>query len=198
MGAPPLRRPSLTLERFEHGDLFRRQGITLDRLQMRGLRQPAIHGDRPTGSRIMLYLGYGTTVPYYAGGGDRRYAAERLRPGETLSETGRKYRSWQRQAARAIEAGKKLQEGSEPPLLHPARRKEVEASLGRIRNAAALDGLPPRFIIDGRPSPTGRRQLAATGSSSPATRTSATGWTGSGRTTTRPEPSPTGRPSNAC
>ena len=75
-------------------------------------------------------------------------AAESLGPGETFNGIGRKHRSWQRQAKRAIEAGKKLQEGSEPPLLHPDRRKEVAASLGRIRKAAALDGLPPRFILD--------------------------------------------------
>ena len=75
-------------------------------------------------------------------------AAESLGPGESFNGIGRKHRSWQRQAKRAIEAGKKLREGPEPPLLHPDRRKEVAASLGRIRKAAALDGLPPRFILD--------------------------------------------------
>ena len=75
-------------------------------------------------------------------------AAKCLGPGEGFDRIGRIHLSWQRRAARAIEAGKKLQEGPEPPLLHPDRRKEAAAALGRIRNAAVLDGLPPRFILD--------------------------------------------------
>ena len=47
MGAAPLGRPSLALEHLEHGDLFRRQGIALDRLQMSDLRQPAVCGWAP-------------------------------------------------------------------------------------------------------------------------------------------------------
>ena len=67
---------------------------------------------------------------------------------KAFNRTGRKYRSWQRQVARAIEAGRKLEKGSEPPLLHPTRRQEVATALERIRKAAMFDGLPPRFIQD--------------------------------------------------
>ena len=75
-------------------------------------------------------------------------AARTLGPDEAFLETGRKHRSWQRQAGRALKAAKELLEGPEPPLLHPARRDEAAAALRRIRKAAVLDGLPPRFIVD--------------------------------------------------
>ena len=70
MGAAPLGRPPLALEHLEHGDLLRRQRIALDRLQMRGLRQPIVRGGHVTGSRIMLHLGHGATVSRCVGEGD--------------------------------------------------------------------------------------------------------------------------------
>ncbi len=75
-------------------------------------------------------------------------AAGKLDPGEPFLNIGRRHRTWVRQAARAIEAGKELRESAEPPLLHPDRMAEVGAALGRIRNAAVLDGLPPRMVLD--------------------------------------------------
>ena len=44
MGAATLLRPTLALEHLEHSDLFRRQGITLDRLQVRGFGQQLVRG----------------------------------------------------------------------------------------------------------------------------------------------------------
>ncbi len=72
----------------------------------------------------------------------------RLGPGEPFHGIGRKHGSWQRRAARALRAGKELLEGPEPPLLHPALGREAAAAVRRIRKAPALDGFPPRFILD--------------------------------------------------
>ena len=127
-------------------------------------------------------------------------AAESPGSDEAFNRTGRKYRSWKRQAGRALKAGTELLDGPEPPLLHPTRRQEVATALGRIRKAAVLDGLPPRFIQDWEAFSDRAEAAVATGSSSPATRISATGWTNSSRKMPRPDCSKTmkSRPAGRC
>ena len=71
MGTTPLGRPSLALEHLEHGDLFRRQRIALDRLKVCGLGKPTIYGNRRGGDRIILLTGYGGTLSRFAGEGDQ-------------------------------------------------------------------------------------------------------------------------------
>ena len=61
MGAAAPGRPPLALEHPEHGDLFPRQGITLDRLQVCGFGQQPVR----SGPRMMLRSGHGPTVPRY-------------------------------------------------------------------------------------------------------------------------------------
>ncbi len=69
MGAAPLGRPPLAFEHLEHGDLFCRQGIALDRLQVCGFGQQPVRGGTRGGIGMMLRPGHGGTVPRCGGEG---------------------------------------------------------------------------------------------------------------------------------
>ena len=78
MGPSPLGRPSLAPEHFEHGDLLCGQRIALDRLQVRGLSNPTVYGDRQGGIRIMLLPGHRGTLSRPAGESDLHLATSIL------------------------------------------------------------------------------------------------------------------------
>ena len=68
--------PPLTLEHLEHGKLVGRKGVSLDRLQVGGFRQPPVHGDIPSAANITLRPGHVPNLSQRVPAGDRNVRSE--------------------------------------------------------------------------------------------------------------------------